>query len=1849
MPHVAKSPRSSAARARRQAPPNGLLPLALEPRIMFDGAAVADMADHAADTAADNRDATVEPAPSSVTERREVAFIDTGVAGYQSLLDGIAAGTEVVLITGGDSGLAQMAQWAESHSGYDAIHVFSHGADGVLVLGSDTIDAAALSQSGIQAGLAALGQALSTDGDLMLYGCDVAAGEVGRSFIANLAAATGADVAASDDATGRGGDWTLEERAGTVETASLASSAYAGTLSIDNVDIQIGGGSVWGVVAIGDGVEFFLDTYDNQSTTTLSNLYFDVNASTKRITLTLKNGYPFNDGVTGFDLVFSGTNLDKITSVTRSDDSTSTASVSAAATGNDKIITFTVVNQTSGNGVIVWDFNFSNTGPTGPTTTVSTASLSADTGSSSSDWITGTASQTVSGTLSANLGAGEKVEVSYDGGSTWSDATTYTQGSTAWSTTTTLAGANTFQARVTDTNGSSTAYSHTYTLDSSAPSAPSAPDMTAGTDSGTNTDNITSDTTPTFSGTAEANAIVKLYDTDGSTEIGSVTADGSGNWTITTSVLSAGAHTITAKATDTAGNQSAASTGLSVTIDTAAPAAPSTPDMTAGTDSGSSSTDNITSDTTPTFSGTAEANATVKLYDTDGTTEIGSATADGSGNWTITVSTLSAGAHTITAKATDVAGNQDVASGGLSVTIDTAAPAAPSAPDMSAGSDSGTNTDNITTTTTPTFTGTAEANATVTLYDTDGSTVLGTGTADGSGNWSITASTLSAGAHTLTAKATDAAGNQGVASTGLSVTIDTTAPAAPTALTISSDTGNSATDGITSDTTLTIGGSAEANASVEVFKDGVSIGTTTANGAGAWSFDYTGTTLTEGSYAFTAIATDVAGNVGTASTTKAVTVDTTAPAVPAVTAISSDTGVDGADAITTDTTLVISGTAAANITVEVFKDGVSIGTTTADGTGAWSFDHTGTTLALATHAFTAKAQDSAGNASAASTALNVQVVAGPAAPTGLAISTDSGSSNSDGKTTDTTLILTGSAPANATVLVYRDGVSIGTTTADGTGAWTYDYTGTTLAEGTYAFTAVSRLLGQDSAASTAKTVVVDTTAPAAPSALTISSDTGNSATDGITSDTTLTIGGSAEANASVEVFKDGVSIGTATADGTGAWSFDYTGTTLAEGSYAFTAIATDVAGNVGTASTAKAVTVDTTAPAVPAVTAISTDTGTSGSDAITTDQTLVISGTATANITVEVFKDGASIGTTTADGTGAWSFDHTGTTLALATYAFTAKAQDSAGNASAASTALSVQVVVAPAAPTGLAISTDSSGSSNSDGITSDTTLIVSGTAPLNATVTIYKDGVSIGTATADGTTGAWSFDHTGTTLAAGAHVFTAKATLNGQDSAVSSALNVTVDTTAPSAPAVTAISSDTGSSHSDGITIDTGLTISGTAEANATVEVFKDGVSIGTTTADGAGAWSFDHSGTTLALGNYAFTAKAKDAAGNESAASTSLSVRVTIDDTAPGAPSLAATGGTSTTVPVTGTAEAEATVKIYDGATLLGTVTVDEDGNWTYTATLAVGSHTLTATATDAAGNVSVASAPATVTITAVVGSPSNDTGSGRNENGDDTAPKPGPIIDTTPVAPLVTIVRDTGTGTGGFGADAGGNLGGGLGGGLGGATTGTGTGAITSVVGDGLTRPGGNSFQVALAGRSAGGGDALVINAPMRDAIVAEGTRISVTIPADTFAHTKADAVVSLTATRANGAALPGWMAFNPSTGTFEGTPPPGFRGEVVVRVIARDNDGRQVVQTFKIVVGQGQGNAAPAEGGQGGGGRDGGQGEGQGQGGPQAPGRTGDASPFGRPGLTAQLRALGQDGQATKQAVLFNALKTSGKAA
>ena len=191
--------------------------------------------------------------------------------------------------------------------------------------------------------------------------------------------------------------------------------------------------------------------------------------------------------------------------------------------------------------------------------------------------------------------------------------------------------------------------------------------------------------------------------------------------------------------------------------------------------------------------------------------------------------------------------------------------------------------------------------------------------------------------------------------------------------------------------------------------------------------------------------------------------------------------------------------------------------------------------------------------------------------------------------------------------------------------------------------------------------------------------------------------------------------------------------------------------------------------------------------------------------------------------------------------------------------------------------------------------------------------------------------------------------------------------------------------------------------------------------------------------------------------------------------------------------------------------------------------------------------------------------------------------------------------------------------------GSLSGTGTsglgGGFTATLGDTRAIGGGNAFQVAVAPRPAGGGEALVVFNPIADAAFAAGSRISVTVPADAFAHSQADAAVALQAAQANGAALPAWLSFNPKTGTFEGTPPPGFKGEVAVKVIARDNQGREAVQSFKIKVGTGVDTLAP--------------------------GRSGEAPrPAGRSSLTQQLHDLGREGRVAKQAALFQLLKNGG---
>ncbi|OEK02996.1 hypothetical protein BFP97_16345 [Roseivirga sp. 4D4] len=324
--------------------------------------------------------------------------------------------------------------------------------------------------------------------------------------------------------------------------------------------------------------------------------------------------------------------------------------------------------------------------------------------------------------------------------------------------------------------------------------------------------------------------------------------------------------------------------------------------------------------------------------------------------------------------------------------------------------------------------------------DEGGADVTGTGTITTATD-QITLADLSGlndGTLTLSVTLTDPSGNVGVAATD-GASKDAAAPSAPVVSSITDDTGNNGADQITSDNMPDVNGIAEANSTVEVFVDGVSVGTTNADADGNWTMVYNGDSPREdGSFDVTAKATDAAGNTSTISPVLSVTVDATAPAMPEVTIATTDSGLNGADGITNDNTLNFGGVAESGSVLEIFIDGVSIGTTNASIDGDWSFDHTATTLADAAYSITAKATDAAGNISAESNALNVTVdTAAPDQPVvDLATSSDSGISSTDNVTNDATPTIEGTAEANATVEVSIDGTSIGTTIADDNGNWT---------------------------------------------------------------------------------------------------------------------------------------------------------------------------------------------------------------------------------------------------------------------------------------------------------------------------------------------------------------------------------------------------------------------------------------------------------------------------------------------------------------------------------------------------------------------------------------------------------------------------------------------------------------------------------------------------------------------------------------------------------------------------------------------------------------------------------------------
>ncbi len=531
------------------------------------------------------------------------------------------------------------------------------------------------------------------------------------------------------------------------------------------------------------------------------------------------------------------------------------------------------------------------------------------------------------------------------------------------------------------------------------PAAPPTPALSSGSDSGTLGDGITSNTTPTVTGTAAANNTVKLYDTDGTTLLGTTTADGSGNWSITSSTLSVGAHTLKATQTDGGNITSPMSTGLALTIDTAA-AAPTSLAMSSGSDSGTLG-DGITNAGAPIITGHAEANATVRLYDTNGTTLLGLTTADGSGNFSITSSSLTEGAHTLTAKQTDAAGNVSGASTGFAYMRDTIGPTGMALSTTNVAMSSATN------------------GATVaTLSATDATAVqygfaVGNGTIDAdnakftiSGTGLVAAQNLAAGTYHIYLKATDAAGNDSfqifaidvvdapsVSSIVRAGAASATVPGAATSVVYTVTFSATVTGVDASDFTVTGTDSAVGTiGSVTGSGDTYTVTVNTLAGDGTLRLD-----LNSGGTGIQNVS--AVGIIGGYTLGQTFTLDHTAPATPATVTFLSDTGASNTDLVTSTAAQTLSGTLGAvlgageTVQVSLNNGGTWTPATATVGQSTWSL--AGQTLA-GNDTVKVRVSDAAGNNSTELSRNYVLDVGAPTANTAGGTPSDNSTSAATG-------------------------------------------------------------------------------------------------------------------------------------------------------------------------------------------------------------------------------------------------------------------------------------------------------------------------------------------------------------------------------------------------------------------------------------------------------------------------------------------------------------------------------------------------------------------------------------------------------------------------------------------------------------------------------------------------------------------------------------------------------------------------------------------------------------------------------------------------------------------------------------
>ncbi|EAN6064972.1 Ig-like domain repeat protein, partial [Salmonella enterica] len=978
-------------------------------------------------------------------------------------------------------------------------------------------------------------------------------------------------------------------------------------------------------------------------------------------------------------------------------------------------------------------------------------------------------------------------------------------------------------------------------------------------DSGIKNDNITNSTLPTFIGVAEPGSTVSIY--LGLKHLGEVIVAKDGTWSYTlTTPLKDGEYNITATATDIAGHTSATA-NLPFTIDTRISYFSAEIET---TDDSGIVGDNVTNNTRPTFTGKTEPNAIISVINSETGEEV-VFKANDQGEWTFNFTSDSVeGINNLTFTVEDVAGNKKDFS--FSYVIDTIAPLPPTVsledyvvlPNgiILSGNDL------------PALVGTAEPKSTILLMR-DGK-LYDSIEVDSNGTWNYQFSNkFLQGAYDIEIISQDAAGNKS-STVKYSFTIQTEVVPPKAELDASDDSGAKG-DWITNKhNALTLLGTADRFATVNILIDGKTIGVTTADADGNWNFDIS-RNLSDNVYKITVESIDPLGR--TSSVDYQLTIDSFTPIPTVMLHDSADSGVKG-DMITKINTPLFTGMAEANAKVSIYVDGVLSGEAIAGDDGVWNFQFT-TALSDGSHDVTVKVEDIAGN-TASSSAYNFQIVTQTQKPT-IELVNDTGVDNTDHIINEKNPALTGTAAPYSTVKLYVDGALIAEVRTNKDGRWEYTLKADQgLVDGDHRITASVEDIAGNIAHSDPFLISVDTAISIPIVSLSPDSDSGIS-DDNLTNivKPTLHLKDIDPDIISVQVWDaaSDTQIGVATQQPDGSWAYTFT-SDLTEGLHQVYVKVEDIAGNKANSAVFD-FTIDTTV-STPVISLLSKDdTGVTGDNLTNINKPgFAISGVdADAHrVVVQVMHNGVSEEIELSHLNGSWLFTP-GNTWADGSYTLTVKVEDKAGNTNY-SAPLTV-VIDTQIAIDGVELVNDSG--VKGDNMTNDDRPHFRVTVPTDVNeVRLSIDGGNSWVQATPGVAGSWEYIWP-TDLADGQYTLTVEAT-DKAGNTVTKTIDFAVDTTL-SVPVIVLNSADDTGVQGDNMTNRTQPTFAlqhiDDDAVRVTVSVEHGGVTTTFDATKGTGGWTF----TPPALwadGDYTLSVSVEDKAGNTSH---SASLTVTVD----------------------------------------------------------------------------------------------------------------------------------------------------------------------------------------------------------------------------------------------------------------------------------------------------------------------------------------------------------------------------------